>query len=136
MRIGDIRINGNVGTDRLDDNLCIFGKISWECDYHPYHPIKDDTELNEVDFNITKKAEVVLTFDGLPCNILIEVLNAINVIPFKEDSAIAIPGIRIIYKDMTKKYFSKAMRDIFGLAIASIPSKFIEMTLKFKEEWE
>ena len=92
--------------------------------------------MNEVDFNITKKAEVVLTFDGLPCNSLIEVLNAINVIPFKEDSAIAIPGIRIIHKDMTKKYFSKAMRDIFGLAIASVPSKFIEMTLKFKEEWE
>ena len=133
MRISDIRINGNVGADRLGDNLCIFGKISWECDYHP---IKDDTEMNEVDFNITKKAEVVLTFDGLPCNSLIEVLNAINVIPFKEDSAIAIPGIRIIHKDMTKKYFSKAMRDIFGLAIASVPSKFIEMTLKFKEEWE
>ena len=130
MRISDVRINENIGTDRLGNSLCVFGKITWECDYHPMK------ENAEVDFNITKKAEVVLTFDGLPCNNLIEVLNAINVIPFKEDSAIVIPGIHIIHKDMTKKYFGKAMRDIFGLAIASVPSKFIEMNLKFKEEWE
>lgn len=132
MRISDVRINENISTDRLGNSLCVFGKITWECDYHP---IKD-TEMNEVDFNITKKAEIVVTFDGLPCNSIMKVLSAVDIIPFKKDTAIAIPGIHIIHKDMNKKYFGKAMRDIFGLAIASVPSKFIEMNLKFKEEWE
>ena len=36
MRTKDITIKGSVSVDRQQDLICLFGKLEWHINYHPY----------------------------------------------------------------------------------------------------
>ena len=135
MRLGDFRISTEISTDRVGsgNSLCFVGKAKWECDYHPFK--KDSIE---VDLNDIETASILVSFDGIRTNDVLEVINLLEKLPKREHDIIEIPGIYISYEGMgmTNDYFSIAMRDILALAFASIPKEFIKIDISIKEEWE
>ena len=131
MRLGDFRISNEISTDRIGNSLCFFGKAKWECDYHPCK--KDSIE---VDLNDIETASILVSFDGIPCTNVMEVINLLEKLPKPGHDIIEIPGIYISYEGMTNEYFSIAMRDILALAFASIPKEFIKIDISIKEECE
>ena len=131
MRLGDYKISNEVSVDRVGNSLCFFGKIRWECEYHP---IKKDSI--EIDLNTIETGSVLVSFDGITCNDTMEVISLLEKLPKPGHDIIEIPGIYLSYEGMTKEYFGIAMRDILALAFAAVPREFIKIDISIKEEWE
>ena len=107
-----------IGIDRVGDQLCMFGEV-------------------EVEYE-TNEACMRVIFDSLPCNNMANILNMItaNDKNINQCGKVILPGLKIYSIKMNINCFNKTVRKIFGLALGTIPSEFMEMNLKFKEEWE
>ena len=115
MRNVEINID-NIGSDRVGNNLCLFGKMKL---------VEDETTT------------MSLNFDNFPCNLIFETLALLEKMPFNKSDLIELPGIYLIYDGFANKAsFNKAMRNLFAIAIANIHTEFIDIDVKIKEEWE
>ena len=105
-----------IGSDRVGNKLCMFGKIKWEED--------ETTTMN-------------VRFDNFPCSLLFETLALLEKMSFNKSDLIELPGIYIIYDGFTnKESFNKAMRNIFAIAVANIHREFVDIDVTIKEDWE
>ena len=111
----NVNVN-NIGIDRVDDQLCIFGKLEYN----------DDDE-----YSLIK-----ISFDSFPCTLLLETLNLLERVPFKRNDLIELPGLYIRYEGFDKEEFNKILKQLFAIAISSIPKEFIKINISIKEEWE
>ena len=116
MRNHSVNIE-EIGADRVGDHLCLFGKVK----------LVDEDEVTTLK----------IKFDGFPCKTLGELLNLLRNIPFTRSDLIELPGIYILYEGMeNKENLIKAVRELFAIALASVPEAFIEIDVTIKEEWE
>ena len=140
MRTGDIMIKGYVSADRQQDLICLFGKLEWHLNYHPY---KEDGEYEyEVDMDITKHAWMTIMFEGLPCADLLKIYHLITranmPLRFRGHHNMAkIPGIRIrVNEDMDIELFYQAIRQLFAIAFAEIPKSCLKSTeITIDDQW-
>ena len=107
----------DLGIDRVGDDICLFGKV----------------KLTDEDENTTLK----IKFDSFPCKTLKDMLNLLRNVPFTKSDLIELPGIYILYEGMeNKENLIKAIRELFAIAVASVPEMFVDISIAFKEEWE
>ena len=106
----------DLGIDRVGNDLCLFGKVK----------LVDEDEVTTLK----------IKFDGFPCKTLGELLNLLRNIPFTRSDLIELPGIYLLYEGVEKEYLIKAVRELFAIAVSSIPEAFVEISIAFKEEWE
>ena len=93
-----------LGVDRLGDSLCFFGKVQWKTD--------EDSSMKMV-------------FDGFPCRATTALLKLLETIDIPKSDLIEIPGLYINYEGMMEKsVLITAVREIFALAMVSVPSEF------------
>ena len=104
-----------IGADRVGDHLCLFGKMELEKDDYTYMKI---------------------AFDGLPCKIVGSTIRFLEMLPYKRNDLIELPGLYIRYEGMEKGELGNILRNIFAIALANIPVDFIDVDIKIKEEWE
>jgi len=142
MRTGDITIKGFVSADRQEDLICLFGKLEWHLNYHPYKDKEDSEYKYEVDMDVTKHAWATVMFEGLPCADLLTIYHLITKanlpLRFKKDhNAAKIPGIRIrVNDDMDIELFYQAMRHLFAIAFAEIPKDCLKLTeIVIDDQW-
>ena len=110
-----VNIN-NVGVDRPRDQLCLFGKLEW----------------SHEDYSLVK-----VSFDSFPCNLVADTLNLLERLPFEKNDLIELPGLYIRHEGLAdKEEFNKILRQLFAIALASVPEAFIEIDVTIKEEWE
>ena len=115
MRNIEINIE-DIGSDRVGNKMCMFGKIEWK---------EDETTTLKINF------------DNFPCDLMFETLYLLEKTPFNKSDLIELPGIYLIYDGFdSKENFNKAMRNIFAIAVANIHREFIDIDVKIKEEWE
>ena len=105
-----------IGIDRVGDQICMYGEVEYEY----------------------AESCMRVIFEGLPCNNMANILNMIaaNDKNINQCGKVILPGLKIYSIKMNIDCFNKTVRKIFGLALGTVPSEFIEMTLKFKEVWE
>ena len=124
-----MQINGNIYVKHERKENCLFGKLEWRCDYHPYHPTKKNIN-NEVDADEINSAWVTVIFEGLSCSKLLMVYLMItkSTAPLRfarDHNAIKLPGLRVrVNSDIDKEIFSKAMRQLFALAFAESKKRY------------
>ena len=105
-----------LGSDRVGDKLCLFGKIKL---------IEDETTTMKI------------SFDNFPCNLIFETLTLLEKMPFNKSDLIELPGVYLLYDGFyNKESLNKAMRNLFAIAIANIHKEFVDVDVKIKEEWE
>ena len=82
------------------ESLCAIGKLNWE---------KGDASLT-------------LSFKGLECELIPELLNLIEKSSFTKNDVMKFPCFYARWKNFSKKEeFRKAIRQLFAVVIASIP---------------
>ena len=140
MRSSDIVIKGFVSADRQEEFVCLFGKLEFHMNYHPY---KENGKYDyEIDFDINKHAWVTVIFDGLPCSDLLKIYEMISRanIPLRYKShhnAAKIPGLRIrVNEDTDSEIFARAIRQLFALAFAEIPPQCISADIHVDDNYE
>lgn len=105
-----------IGSDRVGDKLCLFGKMKWT---------EDETTTMKI------------SFENFPCNLISETLALLEKMPFNKSDLIELPGVYLLYDGFyNKESFNKAMRNLFAIAIANIHKEFVDVNIKIKEEWE
>ena len=88
-----------IGADRVGDQLCLFGKMELEKDDYTYMKI---------------------AFDGLPCKIVGSTIRFLEMLPYKRNDLIELPGLYIRYEGMEKGELGKILRNIFAIALANM----------------
>ena len=110
----NVNVN-NVGVNRVGDQLCFFGKLEYN----------DDDE-----YSLIK-----ISFDSFPCTLLLETLSLLKRVPFEKNDLIELPGLYIRHEGLAdKEEFNKILRQLFAIALASVPEAFIEIDVTIKEE--
>lgn len=110
-----------LGVDHLGDSLFLFGKVQWKT-----------TEDEDQDPSMTMK----IVFDGFPCRATTVLLKLLKNIDIPKSDLIEIPGLYINYEGMEKSVLITAVKEIFSIAMVSVPSEFRSIDNSFKEEWE
>ena len=89
----------HIGVVKLEE-LCLFGKLEWE---------RGDASLT-------------LSFKGLECELVTDLQKLIEKASFSKNDVIKFPCFYARYKNFkNKKELKKAIRQLFGVVIASIP---------------
>ena len=105
-----------LGVDRLGDSLCLFGKVQWKTE-------DEDSSMK-------------IVFDGFPCRATTVLLKLLETVNIQKSDLIEIPGLYINYEGMEKSVLITAVKEIFSIAMVSVPSEFRSIDNSFKEEWE
>ena len=105
-----------IGIDRVGDQICMYGEVEYEY----------------------AESCMRVIFEGLPCKNMANVLNMIaaNDKNINQCGKVILPGLKIYSIKMNIDCFNKTVRKIFGLALGSVPTDFINVSVEFKEEWE
>lgn len=82
------------------ESLCLFGKLEW----------------------LEGEAKLEVSFKGIECNLVEDLLKFIEKGSFVKNDVIKFPCFYARYKNFSdKKEFNKAIRQVFGIAIATFP---------------
>lgn len=82
------------------ENLCLFGKVEW----------------------LDGESKLEVSFKGIECNLLEDLLKLIEKGSFAKNDVIKFPCFYARYKNFSnKKEFNKAIRQVFGIAIVTFP---------------
>ena len=104
-----------IGADRVEDQICLFGKL----------------ELQQEEYTYLK-----ISFDSFPCNLVGSTLKFLDMCPYRRNELIELPGLYIRYEGMEKGELIKILRNVFAIALANIPEEFVKVDINIKEEWE
>ena len=119
----DIITKGRVTTDNQNGDTCLFGKLEWNLNH-------EDSEIG-----IIKHSKVTVVFDRLECIKAMEFFKDIKEISREEFEysrkyIVNEIGLKIYVSDDTEfKHFQKAIRHLFGFAIAEMAENGVSVKI-------